>query len=69
MKKQSKTPLTKEEFKKLYNKLHEEEKKARTADFKTRKKNISHHIDLLEKNVTKGDEKNIRKAKKMLGEK
>ena len=67
MKKQSKIPLTKEKFKKLYKKLHGEEKNARTADFKTRKKNISHQIDLLEKNVTKGDEDKILKTKKMLG--
>jgi len=41
MKKQSKIQLTKKKFKKIRKKGHEEEKKACTADFKTRKKNIS----------------------------
>jgi len=67
MKKQSKIQLTKEEFKKIMKKGHEEEKKACTADFKTRKKNISHHIDLLKKNVINWDEDKIRKAQRKLG--
>jgi len=67
MKKQSKIKLTKEEFKKIMKKGHEEEKKARTADFKTIKKDISHQLDLLEKNTTEYDEDKTRKTKKVIG--
>jgi len=67
MKKQSQIQLTKEEFEKIMEKGQEEEKKACTTDFKTRKKNISHHIDLLEKNVINGDDDKILKTQRMLG--
>jgi len=66
MKEQSKIQLTKEEFQKIMKKCHEEEKKIRTADFKTIKKDISHQLDLLEKNVIDDDEDKQRKTKKML---
>jgi len=56
MEKQSEIQLTKEEFKKIMKKGHEEEKKMRTADFKTIKKDISHQLDLLEKNTIEYDE-------------
>jgi len=67
LEKQSKIQLTKEEFKKIEKKVHDEEKMSRTVDFKTQKKNISHQIDLLEKNVTNCDEDKIQKAQRMLG--
>ncbi len=65
--KQSKIQLTKEEFKKIMKKGYEEEKKVRTADFKTIKKDISHQLDLLEKNTTEYDEDKTRKIKKAIG--
>ena len=67
MEKQSEIQLTKEEFKKIMKKGHEEEKKMRTADFKTIKKDISHQLDLLEKNTIEYDEDKTRKTKKAIG--
>ena len=67
MEKQSEIQLTKEEFKKIMKKGHEEEKKMRTADFKTIKKDISHQLDLLEKNTIEYDEDKTRKTKKVIG--
>ena len=67
MEKQSEIQLTKEEFKKIMKKGHEEEKKMRTTDFKTIKKDISHQLDLLEKNTIEYDEDKTRKTKKAIG--
>ena len=67
LEKQSKNQLTKEKFEKIMEKGHEEEKEARTADFKTIKKDISHQLDLLEKNTIEYDEVKTRKTKKAIG--
>ncbi len=66
MEKQSEIQLAKEEWKEIRNKFHEERAKSVIADFKIRKKDISHQLDLLEKNVIDDDEDEQRKTKKML---
>ena len=66
MNKQSEIQLAKEEWKELRNKFHEERAKSVIADFKIRKKDISHQLDLLERNTIKYDEDKTRKTKKML---
>ncbi|NWJ30215.1 hypothetical protein HX850_04800 [Marine Group I thaumarchaeote] len=67
LEKQSKNQLTKEKFEKIMKKGHEEEKEARKADFEIIKKDISHQLDLLEKNTTDYDEEKTRKIKKAIG--
>ena len=64
LEKQSKIQLAKEEWKELRNKFHEERKQSVITDFKIRKKDISHQLDLLEKNVIDDDEDKQRKTKK-----
>ena len=66
MQKQSEIQLAKEEWKEVQNKFNEERKQSVIADFKIRKKDISHQLDLLEKNVIDDDEDKQRKTKKML---
>ncbi len=66
MNKQSEIQLAKEEWKNLNKKFHEERAKSVIADFKIRKKEISHQLDLLEKNVIDDDEVKQRKTKKIL---
>jgi len=66
MQKQSEIQLAKEEWKEVQNKFYEERKQSVIADFKIRKKDISHQLDLLEKNVIDDDEDRQRKTKKML---
>ena len=66
MEKQSEIQLAKEEWKELQDKFYEERKQSVIADFKIRKKDISHQLDLLEKNVIDDDEDEQRKTKKML---
>ena len=66
MQKQSEIQLAKEEWKEVQNKFYEERTKSVIADFKIRKKDISHQLDLLEKNVIDDDEDKQRKTKKML---
>jgi len=66
MQKQSEIQLAKEEWKEVQNKFYEERKQSVIADFKIRKKDISHQLDLLEKNVIDDDEDKQRKTKKML---
>ena len=67
MKKQSEIQLAKEEWKELRNKFHEERAKSVMVDFKIRKKDISHQLDLLEKNTIEYDEDKTRKTKKAIG--
>jgi len=64
--KQSKIQLAKEEYEEVQNKFHEERKQSVIADFKIRKKDISHQLDLLEKNVIDDDEDKQRETKKIL---
>ena len=64
--KQSEIELAKEEWKNVNKKFYEERAKSVMADFKIRKKDISHQLDLLEKNVIDDDEDKQRKTKKML---
>ena len=66
MKEQSKIQLAKTEWKEVQNKFYEERKQSVIADFKIQKKDISHQLDLLEKNVIDDDEDKQRKTKKML---
>ena len=66
MQKQSEIQLAKEEWKEVQNKFYEERKQSVIADFKIQKKDISHQLDLLEKNVIDDDEDKQRKTKKML---
>ena len=66
MQKQSEIQLAKEEWKEVQNKFNEERKQSVIADFKIRKKDISHQLDLLEKNVIDDDEDKQRKTKKIL---
>ena len=66
MEKQSKIQLAKTEWKEIQNKFYEERKQSVIVDFKIRKKDISHQLDLLEKNVIDDDEDKQRKTKKML---
>ena len=66
LEKQSKIQLAKEEWKEVQNKFYEERKQSVIADFKIRKKEISHQLDLLEKNVIDDDEAKQRKTKKIL---
>jgi len=66
LEKQSKIQLAKEEYEEVQNKFYEERKQSVIADFKIRKKDISHQLDLLEKNVIDDDEDKQRKTKKML---
>ncbi len=66
MKKQSKIQLAKEEYQEVQNKFYEERKQSVIGDFKIRKKDISHQLDLLEKNVIDDDEDKQRKTKKIL---
>ena len=66
MQNQSEIQLAKEEWKEVQNKFYEERKQSVIADFKIRKKDISHQLDLLEKNVIDDDEDKQRKTKKML---
>ncbi len=66
MEKQSKIQSAKEEYEQVQNKFYEERKQSVIADFKIRKKDISHQLDLLEKNVIYDDEDRQRKTKKML---
>ena len=66
MQKQSKIQLAKTEWKEVQNKFYEERKQSVIADFKIQKKDISHQLDLLEKNVIDDDEDKQRKTKKML---
>jgi len=66
LKTQSKIQLAKEEWKEVQDKFYEERKQSVIADFKIRKKEISHQLDLLEKNVIDDDEDKQRKTKKML---
>jgi len=67
MKKESKLELAKKEAKKLSKKSYEEETKSLIADLKTRKKDISRQLGLLEKSVINWDEEKERKAQRMLG--
>lgn len=67
MKKQSKLQLAKKEAKKQSKKSYEEETKSLIADLKTRKKDISRQLDLLEKSVINWDEEKERKAQRTLG--
>ena len=66
MQKQSEIQLAKDEWKEVQNKFYEERKQSVIADFKIQKKDISHQLDLLEKNVIDDDEDKQRKTKKML---
>ncbi len=66
MKKQSEIQLAKQEYEDLNKKFYEERKQSVMTDFKIRKKDISHQLDLLEKNVIDDDEDKQRKTKKML---
>ena len=66
LKTQSTIQLAKEEWKEVQDKFYEERKQSVIADFKIRKKEISHQLDLLEKNVIGDDEDKQRKTKKML---
>ena len=66
MQNQSEIQLAKEEWKEVQNKFYEERKQSVIADFKIRKKDISHQLDLLEKNVIDDDEDKQRKTKKIL---
>ena len=66
MKKQSEIQLAKQEYEDLNKKFYEERKQLVMTDFKIRKKDISHQLDLLEKNVIDDDEDKQRKTKKML---
>ena len=66
MEKQSEIQLAKTEWKEVQDKFYEERKQSVIADFKIRKKDISHQLDLLEKNVIDDDEDEQRKTKKML---
>ena len=66
LEKQSKIQLAKEKYKNVQDKFYEERKQSVIADFKTRKKDISHQLDLLEKNVIDNDEDKQRKTKKIL---
>ena len=66
MQKQSEIQLSKEEWKEVQNEFSEERKQSVMADFKIRKKDISHQLDLLEKNVIDDDEDKQRKTKKIL---
>ena len=67
MEKQSEIQLAKTEWKEIRNKFHEERAKSVIADFKIRKKDISHQLDLLEKNTIEYDEDKTRKTKKAIG--
>jgi len=64
LEKQSKIQLAKEEWKEVQDKFYEERKQSVIADFKIRKKDISHQLDLLEKNVIDDNEDKQRKTKK-----
>jgi len=66
MKKQSEIQLAKQEWNELQNKFYEERKQSVIVDFKIRKKDISHQLDILEKNVIDDDDDKQRKTKKML---
>jgi len=55
LEKQSKIQLAREEYEEVQNKFYEERKQSVIADFKIRKKEISHQLDLLEKNVIDDD--------------
>ena len=66
MKKQSEIQLAKEEWENVNKKFYEERKQSVIADFKIQKKDISHQLDMLEKNVIDDDEDKQRKTKKML---
>ena len=66
MEKQSKIQLAKEEYENVQDKFYEERKQSVIVDFKTRKKDISHQLDLLEKNVIDDDDDKQRKTKKIL---
>jgi len=66
MQKQSEIQLAKTEWKEIQSKFYEERKQSVIVDFKIRKKDISHQLDLLEKNVIDDDEDKQRKTKKML---
>jgi len=64
--KQSEIQLAKQEYEDLNKKFYEERAKSVIADFKIRKKDISHQLDLLEKNIIDDDEDKQRETKKML---
>jgi len=66
LEKQSEIQLAKTEWKEVQDKFYEERKQSVIADFKIRKKDISHQLDLLEKNVIDDDEDEQQKTKKML---